>query len=406
MKLAPPLRPLRLAALALPLLAGCGEDSQEPNDPNNATSLYALTTQILTTDDPQSYVVLTDSVDHSSPLSLDQAMELPGRALGAGIRKSGSLFVSGNESPTVTRYDVTSDGRLEQKAAVSFEGKGVSSIGEYQHQFQFVSETKAYYFDGRTAQVIVWNPSEMSVTGSIPLNGLTIEGALLTFATLPISRQDQIIMPVGWRPATGIGITSQAGVVVVDTRNDTATVVKDPRCGYVRDGVVGPDGQIYLATEVYGAAVRRVAGGDTPVPCLLRFNPETRTFDPSFHRELSSLVSGATAGSLLPGPNGTAYLRVFDESLFTVGESTHPRALASAPAWRWWQLRLDTLSAAPVSALPASTGSTFLFEAEDRVLFTEFASGNTDTHLRELSDESGAVKTTLPGLTFSFLQVR
>ena len=84
----------------------------------------------------------------------------------------------------------------------------------------------------------------------------------------------------------------------------------------------------------------------------------------TFHQELSTLVDGGTAGSLLPGPNGTAYLRVFDESLFTVQQGTHPRVLASASAWKWWQLRLDTLAATPVAALPATTGSTFLFPAE------------------------------------------
>ncbi len=408
MKLSTHLRSLRLAAaaLALPLLAGCGEDTPEPGDNNPDTPLYAITTQLVTTDAPQSYVILTDKVDSTEALALDNAIELPGRALGFGIPKSGALFVSSNEGPTVTRYNLTANGTLERGNAVSFEGRGVASIGEYQHQFQFVSETKAYYFDGRTAQAIIWNPTEMTVIGSINLSGLTVDGALLTFATLPLRRTDQVIMPVGWRPAAGIGITKKAGVVVIDTKTDTATVVTDDRCGYVRDGVLGADGQVYLATEVYGSAVRRVAGGETPVPCLLRFNPQTLTFDPSFHRELSALVNGGTAGSLFPGPQGTAYLRVFDESLFTVQQGTHPRVLASASAWKWWQLRLDNLTATPVEGLPATTGSSFLFDADDRILFTEFTNGSAATNLRELTDQSGKVTATLPGISFSFLQVR
>ncbi len=54
----------------------------------------------------------------------------------------------------------------------------------------------------------------------------------------------------------------------------------------------------------------------------------------------------------------------------------------------------------------ASTGSTFLFEADERTLFTEFANGSTATSLRELTDQSGKVTATLPGLGFSFLQLR
>jgi hypothetical protein len=323
-----------------------------------------------------------------------------------GIPKSGALFVGGDEAPTVTRYNLTTDGRLEKAGTVSFEGKGVASIEEYQHQFQFISSTKAYYFDGRTSQAIIWNPTEMSVLGTINLNASAVAGSVMTFSTLPLRREDQVIMPLGWRPETGVGITKQAGVAVIDTKTDTATFVSDDRCGYVRDGVMGPDGMIYLATEVYGASVRRVAGGETPVPCLLRFNPQTLKFDLSFHKELAGLVNGNTAGSLIPGPSGTAYLRVFDESLFTVAAGTHPRALASAPAWRWWQLQLTTLTATPVVGLPATTGSTFLFEAGDRTLFTEFTSGSASTNLRELTDQSGKVALSTQGITFSFLQVR
>lgn len=409
MKRATPLRSLCLAAaaLTLPLFAACEGDEPGPDGNNNPdTPLYAFTTQVISGEESQSYVVLTDTVDHSEPLSLVNSIEIPGRALGVGVAKSGTLFVAGDEGPTVTRYELTSEGRLEQKGnPVSFAGKGVAQIGEYQNQFQFVSETKAYYFDNRTSQVIIWNPQEMTVTGSIPINGLAVAGATTTFATHPVRRPDQVIMPVGWRLATG-AVTKQAGVIVLDTKNDTATLKTDDRCGYVRDGVVGPDGMVYLATEVYGAAVYRVAGGETPVPCLLRFNPQTLEFDASFFKELSSFVGGGTVGSLLPGPQGTAYLRVLDESVYTVQPGAAARVVASASAWRWWQLRLDTLTATRIEGLPATTGSTFLFQAGDRTVYTEFTSGSAATNVRDLSDQSGKVTMNLKGISFSFLQVR
>ena len=55
MKLATHLRSMRLAAAALALLlfAGCGEDTPEPGDNNPDTPLYAITTQLVTTDDPR-----------------------------------------------------------------------------------------------------------------------------------------------------------------------------------------------------------------------------------------------------------------------------------------------------------------------------------------------------------------
>lgn len=412
-----PLSRIAAAALALALFSGCGDDDKDPTpDPDNEEGpVYAAITQVSADGESQSYIVLTDKVDVTTPLVLDNAIEVPGRALGSGIAKNGLLYVSSSEGAVVTRYKLTANGTLEKDkdsqgrdAEVSFQGSGVSSIGEYQHQFQYVSETKAYYIDGRSGKVIVWNPTAMTVTNAITLNGLTVEGALSTFATMPVRVGTKIIIPIGWRPSAGIGITKQAGVVVVDTATDTAKIVTDDRCGYVRDGVVGPDGLVYLATEAYGAAVYRTAGAETtPVPCLLRFNTQTETYDPDFFRDLGDMTNGNATGSLLRGPNGTAYLRVLDETSYTVAPGVHPRAVASAAAWRFWQLNLTTFTATQVTTLPASTGSTFLYDVTDtRTLFTEFTNNSSVTNFRDLTSQNGAVAFSTQGLVFSFLQLR
>ncbi|MFY0564063.1 MxcI protein [Archangium lansingense] len=394
-----------ISFLALSLLAGCEKDPVDP-DGNGDGPLYAITTQLLTTDTPQSYIIVTDKAEEAGTLSLDNAIEVPGRALGVGIPKSGSLYVVTDENATVVRYTLTSSGTLQQSGTVSFAGKGVSSLGEYQNNFQFVSATKAYYFDGETPQVIIWNPTEMTVTGSIPLDSLAIAGATLSFSGATVQLTNQVIMPVGWRPAAGVGITKKAAVVSIDTQTDVATIATDDRCGYTHDVAVGPDGKVYIATEAYGAAVYRVKHGeDTPAPCLLKFDPQTRTFDPSFYKTLSELVGGGTAGALIPGPQGTAYVRVLDEAVAPVNEGTHPRLVASGAGWQWWQLKLDTLTATRVPAFPSTTGSVFLFESENQILYSEFAAGSSATTLHVLGDNGRATVTT-QGLSFSFLQLR
>lgn len=124
-----------------------------------------------------------------------------------------------DENATVVRYTLTSSGTLEKSGSVSFSGKGVSSLGEYQNNFQFISATIAYYFDGTTAQVIIWNPTGMTVTGSIPLDSLAIQGAILSFSGAAVRLTNQVIMPMGWchrdeqaacpRREPGAGITGR-----------------------------------------------------------------------------------------------------------------------------------------------------------------------------------------------------
>lgn len=394
---------LSTALLALSLLAGCG-DSEEPGTDDNTGPLYAITTQLLAADPAESYVVVTHQAEQTASLSLDKAIKVPGRALGVGIPKSGSLYVVSDESATVTRYQLNSSGSLESSGTVSFASKGVTSLGEYQANFQFISETKAYFFDGATAQVVIWNPTAMTVTGSIPLDALIIPDTILAFSGAVVKLGQQIIMPVGWRPVSGIGITQKAGVVSIDTTTDVASIATDDRCGYTHDAAVGTDGKVYIATEAYGAAVRRVAA-DAPEPCLLKFDPQTRAFDSTFYRSLPELVGGGTAGALIPGSQGTAYIRVLDESIAPVLEGTHPRTIASGTGWQWWELKLDTMIATRKADFPSTSGSVFLFESQNHTLYSEFGAGAASTTLRVLG-ESGRPTVSTQGLSFSFLQLR
>ncbi|WNZ61743.1 MxcI protein [Myxococcus sp. MxC21-1] len=391
---------LSAAALALSLMGGCDDSGDDYTGP-----LYAITTQDLNADPAASYVVVTREAEQTAQLSLDGAIKVSGRALGVGIRKSGQVYVVSDDSPVVTRYSLTEGGGLEQSGTVSFASLGVMSLGEYQANFQFVSATKAYFFDGITAQAVIWNPTEMTVTGNIALGDLELEGTEMAFSGSVVSDNGQLIIPVGWRPVAGVGITPRTGVVVVDTATDTATIVTDERCGYAHDAVLAPDRKVYVATEAYGAAVHRVSADAAPKPCLLRFDPQTRTFDAGFHRSLSELVGGGTAGSLVPGPSGTAYLRVLDESVAPVQEGAHPRGIASGAGWQWWALNLNTLTATRNTQFPATSGSSFLFHTENQTLYTEFGAGSASTTLHVLGD-NGRPTLTTRGLSFSLLQLR
>lgn len=397
----PCLRP-GITLLTLALFTGCGDSEEKDTDEEGP--LYAITTQLLVADPVESYVVVTPQAEQTASLSLDGAIKVSGRALGVGIPKSGSLYVVSDESATVTRYRLNSAGRLEPAGTVSFANQGVTSLGEYQANFQFVSETKAYFFDGATAQIVIWNPTEMTVTGTLPLPGLVIPDTILAFSGAVVHVGPQSIMPVGWRPVSGVGITKKAGVVSIDTATDAVTLATDDRCGYTHDAALGLDGKVYIATEAYGAAVRRVQE-TAPEPCLLKFDPQTRAFDPTFYRSLADLVGGGTAGALIPGAQGTAYVRVLDESIAPVLEGTHPRTMASGTGWQWWELKLDTLTATRKTDFPSTSGSVFLFESENQTLYTEFGAGAASTTLHVLG-QSGKPTVTTQGLSFSFVQLR
>ncbi|MCG8423914.1 MAG: hypothetical protein MJE77_38960 [Proteobacteria bacterium] len=400
-----------LIALSLSALIGaCGsdDDSNGPNTPGSGP-LWAITTQVFGTGGKaNSYIVVTDTLDAATPLSLDNAVELPGRSLGVGRAAGGAVFATGDESAVLTRYQIDS-AALTKGDSISFAGQGLTRIGEYGSQFYFVSGSKAYFFDPQTLQIILWNPSAMTITDTIDLAELTEADTVVAFSQSPILRQnDALIMLVGWRGADNLSIVSKAGVVVLDVTDDSVQIATDDRCGYVRDGVLGSDGKLYMATEAYGTAVHRLDASAAPKPCLLRFDIENRQFDAAFHVELESLVGGAAAGSLIAGPSSGAYLRVLDENLATIDNTTHPRSLASQAAWQWYDLALgDTVTATAHDGLPAGAGSVIVLDAGDREVIPEFAPDFSLTEFRVVdSGAIGDVTLEVPGLVFSLVQLR
>ncbi|XYI03420.1 hypothetical protein ACMHYB_28090 [Sorangium sp. So ce1128] len=412
------LRPMKafLFTLVVPCLVACGDSGSDGagGDAGEAGAgggvsasgdLFALTTQVFGVEaaDTLSYILLTDTLESDAPLSLDGGIEILGRGIGAAPDGGGALFVASDAGPTVTRYDLGAGG-LKKGATVSFLGQGLAKLDEYGGQFQFVSETKAYFFDGYTAQVVIWNPKDMTVTGAIPLDDLVIPDATLTFTAAPLRVGDAVISFAGWR--NGPEVPSQAGIVVVDSATDKATVVTDDRCGYVRDGAEGPDGKIYMATEAYGAAVHRLNAESAAAPCMLRFDLEAGTFDPDFHIELGSLFDGGAAGSLIRGSGGEAYLRVLDENAFEIKEDTHPRVLASAAAWRWASVTLGDAPAATVLDDEPTSGSVVSVALGGESFVLQFQGQDTTT-FRELGGNGpGEVSLTAPGVVFSAAKLR
>ncbi len=366
--------------------------------------VFALSTQVLGGGmDSQSYVLLTNDLDAGAELSIDRAvLEIPGRALMVGPDSGGVLFVASDQGPNVTRYELNDQGRLDKGKSVSFLNTGVTKFGEYSTQFQYISAEKAYWFDGPTAQIVVWDPTAMKVLGTVPLTSLAAEGQLLSFTTAPVRDGDTLYLFAAWRQS--LIVTPRVAVVAVDTTTDEVTIVEDDRCGYVRDGVLAEDGYLYMATEAFASAAHWL-DPSSPAPCLLRYDVAEQKFDANFHVELQELVDGDAAGSLIEGPNKEVFLRVlYGQS--TPPDVTNPRVVASSSAWGWASLTLGDEPVAKSIDAPLSSGSVLRFALGDRVFAPLFANGTDTTFLELKGDGPAPDAVSLPGLTFSALKLR
>lgn len=381
------------------------ETTAEPED-----ALYALAASVYDGNAWITYIAQSPTL--ANHITLDDALPLEGRALAVGPDGKGVTYVANGTS--ITRYRLNEEDVLEaEEPSISFSGVGVTSIHEYGGQFVFHSDDKGYFFDGDNSQIVVWNPEEMTVGQPIPLDIVPseLEGVVITYSAAPVKVDNKVVTFVGLRQSV-VPITPTA-VVVLDTEDDTAEVVTDDRCGYVRDGVLASDGWVYLATEGYAAAYQRINNGDDiAAPCLLRFNPEDNEFDSEFLVETASLLDGSTAGSLSVAKDGSVYLKVLDETLAPIAEDSNARVIASAPAWKWASLSVGETPSATLLDLAPTSGSVTPFDLGSRRVVLTNRQAEVDGATITVSDisEFQSAPTepvgTVDGLVFSITKLR
>lgn len=414
------------ALLAATLAVGCDDPTPSPdccedseNDTGAKTPIFGvISIPTVSGDAPTtSYFILADNLNGAFN-SEDAVLEIEGRATAGAPNGGKHVFIGTGDSGEVTRYDLDGD-TLVEAGKVNFAAQEVTEIEGYSTQFQFISDTKAYWFS-REGRIVIWNPEELTAPDSIevadmiredPDNPGTNYTTSLTGAPLNIG--DKIYSFVSWdsRAAGAIRIPGAYGVLVVDTVEDTAELfVDESGCGYGRDGVL--DGEwLYIATEAVGTSVHRLSKENGPAPCLRRFNIDTQEFDDDYNIDLNALA-GAPTGSLAITADGEALIHVLDsetaDPLIEDGTINHPRVLASGDLWKTAKLTVGDAPEIEVLDVPLRSASVLPVTLRDDLRVTpKFGEAYKIVEITEdgfeETSETGAI---VDGLPWALVQIR
>jgi hypothetical protein len=147
-----PRRPLKLVLLSA-LAGGCsGSDASEAA---LASGRYAIVTTLFQADGQTSLLGVIDDPALPGDFDTARAAEIGGAAALFG-RDGRSLFAIGSsDSASVTRYVLSDDGVLEPRGALSFSPYGIGSAFKRPELVPFVSDTKAYWIDDTSQQVVL-----------------------------------------------------------------------------------------------------------------------------------------------------------------------------------------------------------------------------------------------------------
>ncbi len=307
------------ALAALGLTSACGDDTGMDDSPDampvDEGPLYAIATTQFLPDSTTTLIALVE--DPGAPVMVDasRALEVGGAAAIFGTGGRGALAVGSSESPVLTRYEITPDRSFVKGARLTFANTGVSSAFKRQGLVPFLSEIKAYWLDDLTQQVIIWNPDAMTIDGSFSLEAAARDELVFELGERAVVRDDGLLF-VGARYRTANeGEAGRAVALIIDTASDELVeVLEDPRCGDTVHVVADQSGTLYFGSGAMAAvlyALQRPA--DYPAPCMLRILPGERRFDPDFQINISDLVEGRSAGRLVAGKDGRAYVLALHE---------------------------------------------------------------------------------------------
>jgi hypothetical protein len=392
-------------ALAVVSVTACGDSAAvvvreqtgaEPSDPGGppdsppaATTQgrYAVLSQVSSADATVGYVSVVESIAEGELSDTSRSLELADAGYLFGTGASARFYVLG-DSAVLAAYDVLNDGSFVPGPSMSFANSGVVP-GASERSVIFISETKAYLLDDRSLQAVVWNPTDMTITGSIDLGALGKEGWITYFDYRPKLRGADLVLPAYYFDDSFGAASGEAAVAFIDTLTDAVEVVRDDRCGGFSTSALDDEGDIYLASDPYVDALRRV-GTDPSAPagCVLRVRRGERRMDPDFFLQISSVLPGF-GGGIARGGAGFVYIRAYDEATAPVGPGTSALDLYGRAAWRWWRLDLAGRTVAePLDGEPGS-GTLRVFEVDGAAYATDASVDYASTMLVNMSDPSG-----------------
>ena len=352
-------------------------------------------------------MALVPSLSASTSIDYERVLQVAGGASVFG-QSGGRFFGLGKgEEPTITRFDVSADGVPVEAGTLSLLAYGIANTWIDPGLVPILSETKAYIIDSSQMQVIVWNPSTMTVTGSFPLEGVSLPDHETLFEPDPTLRDGHLL--IGALHNRGDVTATVSTLVVLDVESDgPVRVARDERCGGLWDSVLDSRGDVYLATGVWDAAQNRTLGDAiSGTPCLVRVKAGQTEFDPEYFVEMSTFAAGRTAGALVGGAGDQAFIKVLDEAgLGEIGAESFDDVWSGAH-WQWWRIQLGSSAAAEATgSMPPSAAASGMLSVDGTAFVRNAAADFSETTLLDMSGGEPRAELTLRGFPYGIVRVR
>lgn len=260
---------------------GCGNDAKDAEHGEAGTQPAILVGVIV--DSPEGRNIYAGAVPEIPEGELDYSdyLELGNADLST---YGGWVFAWDREAAALTRYGVREDFSLfqdgERLSFLNYGGGGEFVGGE----LVYVSPTRAYSLSAQLDVVVVWNPTTMEITGTIPMVPPDVPEGFEAFAHKPTVAADQVIWQIVANDAAREEIQHTVMLAVASaTTDEPVRYVTDERCAGANGGYVDERGDYYVRADGYWGYY--AAYGKHPAEvqsCVLRLRSGESQFDPDY----------------------------------------------------------------------------------------------------------------------------
>lgn len=384
------------------LLACAGGDGGGGVPPAESDALYAVT--VRTPGTPRgAFVALVDSLEAGPDVDLETALEIPNGGIAVGEDRRGRFFAVDGAAPQGTVFDVSPDGTFEPGATLSIQNFSSAANNAAAGNFAFISETKAYIIDTLSLLIVVWDPQDVAITGTVDISDVRVDGRL-TLSGAPLMRAgNELVVGLAYVNIDR-AFTPDSTLLFIDVETDSINrIVELEDCAQAIDLVLDDSGDLFVGSGV-AAVFNRLSGRSSGTECTVRI--PAGTYDVEDYTAFSTRTQGAPAGSLVPLSGSRAFTRVLDEDLLPEG-TTSLGALNAALAWRWALVDLEDDSVFQVvTDLAPRSGQTSAFIVDGQTWATQSEDDFAFTTLVNLSADEPRIGLSAPGLITNVFRVR
>jgi hypothetical protein len=301
-----PIHIFSLVSAALLALSGCGDSSSDDGDGSgDADSAYVVGGYLTSTDAWIGYLAVVNDISASGSVDLERAAEFPDD-MSFASPGNGVVYVGNGGAPVIERW-VVAGNDLTKEASVALSQFGIATGLGIKDPLHFFGEDRAYFIDGKTLQVVVWNPQLMETTSSFSIDGLKEEGLFLGLNFVHRDGDRLLLSARYWRKDDTAALLTR--IAIIDTTTDTVSYVDDTRCGNIAFHAHDSQNNLYLATHPAQTATIAVGTAGDPVAesCIIRFKSGASAFDPDYFVALDELAGGP-AGGIMQGAGDQAFI--------------------------------------------------------------------------------------------------